>query len=387
MNHTPVWVHRVMTKEKIRRLGIHLMTEDDLLLCEKDMLARERIVNQYKAKFPKQIAIIHSLRDEVFVNNPNARAIKDKDSVSKEIDFLYFGYGFNPDEYFFFDLGGINKDAHRRRALVSDGERGMFRFSVNDFTESLLSDKAETFMKFKNYYKRNGVVIDKHAKYEEYLAFFRNHAEFVEKAVNSSRGQAVRLVQTTDIGDPKTYYDDLSSKGKFLLEERLVQSELLNTFGTSINNIRISTFNTKHGLKAVCGFFTMSRQGTFVVNATIGCVFAAIDCKTGEICSDGCDEYGNRFEIHPDYGVKIRGFCLPEWDEAIALCKEIAAQMPNIKYISFDLAHTTKGWDVIEMNPSGQFLHQAGTLEGFKEELKELIKDMDQIVPYAFERN
>ena len=386
MNETPMGVHRELTKAKMRQLGKFLMNENDLKICEKDLQARERIVNQYKAKFPKQIARMHSYRDDVFANNPNVLALKDRDSVFQEIDFLYFGYGFNPDEYFFYDLGGVNKEPYRRRALVSDVERGIFRFSVNDFTESTLSDKAETFIKFRKYYKRNGVFVDKHANYKEYLDFFQNHTEFVEKAVNSSRGQAVRLIQTGDIGNPKTYFEDLCSKGKYLLEEKLIQSEQLNVFGTAINNIRVSTFNTRHGIKAVCGFFTMSRKGTFVVNATIGCVFAAIDCATGEICSDGCNEYGDRFEIHPDYGVKIKGFRLPEWDQAVTLCREIASQMPNVKYISFDLAHTTQGWDVIEMNPSGQFLHQAGTLEGFKGELKELIKDMDQLVPYAFER-
>lgn len=386
MMHTPVEVHKAMTREKMRRLGVHLMAESDLRVCEENEGAREKIVWEYKERFPKQTRKLHAKMAEVFEKNPRVKNLPNKDAIRTEMEYCWFGYGFHPDEYFFLDLGGLNKSVDRRRALVSEQERVIFRFSVNDFTESILSDKAEAFERFHKYYKRTGICIDQHTKYEDYLKFIEGKTEFVQKYVSSSRGQAVKLIYAADIRDKKAYFDGLCQKGKYLLEEKIIQSEQLNVFGSAIQNIRVSTFNTRHGIKAVCGFFTMSRKGTFVVNATIGCVFAAIDCETGEICSDGCDEYGNRFEIHPDYGVKIRGFRLPEWDEAIALCKEIASQMPNIKYISFDLAHTTKGWDVIEMNPSGQFLHQAGTLEGFKDELKGLIKDMDQLVPYAFER-
>ena len=126
----------------------------------------------------------------------------------------------------------------------------------------------------------------------------------------------------------------------------------------------------------------MGTAGTFVVNATIGCVFASINCRTGLIESDGCDEQGSRYEIHPCSGMKIKDFQLPEWDEAIKLCKEVAAKLENFAYVSFDLAHTVNGWDIVEINPSGQFLHQAGTLVGFRDELGKLIDEMEQVAPY-----
>ena len=126
----------------------------------------------------------------------------------------------------------------------------------------------------------------------------------------------------------------------------------------------------------------MGKRDNFVVNATNGCVFASIDCNTGIIESEGGDKYGNRYKIHPDSGLEIKGFQLPDWDAAIQLCINAASLLKNYGFVSFDLAHTNKGWDIIEINPSGQLLHQAGTLKGYREDLKLIIEDMDQITPY-----
>ena len=81
----------------------------------------------------------------------------------------------------------------------------------------------------------------------------------------------------------------------------------------------------------------------------------------------------------------INGSPRQKGNTSIALT-EIAKQLENFEYVSFDLAHTEKGWDVIEINSSGQFLHQAGTLIGFRDELYQLIEKMDQIAPYRLRK-
>lgn len=381
----PMIFHRLMTREKIRQLSKHLMTEKDLKICEKDFSRRDAIVEKYMLKYPKAEKLFERKLEDLLKHNPLLRQVTDLESVKKDIRFCWYGYGFHPDEYMFFDLGGVNKASEKRRTFVSEQERVCFRFSVNDFSDSLLSDKADAFNRLRTYYKRNALVIDRKTSFEEFERFVKGKKEFVEKFVSSSRGQAVKLIIVSEI-QKKDYFKKLKKQGRFLLEDRMIQSAVLDQWSTSLNNIRISTFRTGEGTIPVCGFFTMGRKGTFVVNATIGCVFAAIDVKTGLICSEGCDELGNRYVTHPDNGLVIEGFQLPEWNHAIALCIEIADQLDNFAYVSFDLAHTVKGWDVVEINPSGQFLHQAGTLEGFRQELIKLTADMEQLAPYDLKR-
>lgn len=78
---------------------------------------------------------------------------------------------------------------------------------------------------------------------------------------------------------------------------------------------------------------------------------------------------------------------LPEWDKAVDMCKEAALLTPDLKYLSWDLAYSAKtGWEIVEVNTSGQFMQQAGTLTGIRKELRELISRMDLLIPYQLEK-
>ena len=85
--------------------------------------------------------------------------------------------------------------------------------------------------------------------------------------------------------------------------------------------------------------------------------------------------------LHPDSEIMFKGFKLPDWEEAISIVKEAAMMAPNTKYLSWDLAHSIKfGWVIVEVNTSGQFMWQAGTLKGTRKELEKLVDNMDLIV-------
>lgn len=108
-----------------------------------------------------------------------------------------------------------------------------------------------------------------------------------------------------------------------------------------------------------------------------------IDTKSGVLTSKGCTEFGERFDSHPDSGIVMYGFQLPDWDEAIRLCKKMALIRPNLKYLAWDLAYSNKnGWDLVEVNTSGQLMMQAGNLLGIKHEMSKIIQDMDLLIPF-----
>lgn len=77
------------------------------------------------------------------------------------------------------------------------------------------------------------------------------------------------------------------------------------------------------------------------------------------------------------------GFALPEWEQAKQLCREAAALVPNLKYLSWDVAHSCdRGWVIVEVNTSGQFMQQGGTLTGIRTELRALMENMDLLTSY-----
>ena len=48
-----------------------------------------------------------------------------------------------------------------------------------------------------------------------------------------------------------------------------------------------------------------------------------------------------------------------------------------MKYIAWDHALSNRGWCIVEVNSSGQFVHQAASRSGYKNELKKLMMKMD----------
>ena len=388
MAHTPIFIHQILTKKKIKSMTAHIMSREDRLKCENDIEVRKDIVEKYKAANPKSAKRLEKKISSLFTNNPRFKDEKKEllDSLKQQIEFAWFAYGFHPDEFVFFDLAGVNKDLTKFKTFVSETERLVFRFSANDFTQSLFSDKADTYKRLKEFYKRDACIIDHKSSEHDLEVFIKKHPVFVEKLVNSSRGDGVKLVK--NVKDIHSYYQRLRKLGKVLLEECVTQSKELAAFNqSSVNTVRVSTYYTRNGIIPVHGFFRSGREGSFIDNAAAGGVFATVDVERGVICSEGCDEYGYRYPKHPDTGTIFKGTVFPEWDKALEICRSASLRFPKVKYISYDLAYSEKsGWMIIEINPSGQYIHQAGTLEGFRNKFYDLIDNMDLLVPYSMER-
>jgi hypothetical protein len=113
--------------------------------------------------------------------------------------------------------------------------------------------------------------------------------------------------------------------------------------------------------------------GAFVASAAFNGFDAEIDAETGVVISDGYQENGNVYKVHPDSGITIKGFQIPKWDELIKTVDEIMALLPGYGYIGWDLVLTPHGWCVMEGNYSGEFIYQLINRRGYKREFEELI--------------
>ena len=384
MSHSPMFVRRILTRQKIRKILSYVMPVEETLKCDRDPEYKARCVEARKQKFPERTAWLEAGIDKALERCPRDMVLDEsgRQEMRRRMEYGYFGYGFYPDEFMFFKLGGANSELSRLRTYVSVTERWAFRFAANDFTNSLLADKADTYKRFSRYYKRDVIIVDSDAALPEFREFIGKHSRFVYKRVSSSRGDGVELVDHVE--EPEAFFRKVRQAGKALLEECIAQSAEIAAFNaSSVNTVRVATYNTRSGIRVVHGTFRCGRNGSFIDNSAKGGVFAVHDPQQGRIISTGFDEYGNVYEAHPDSGVRYMGFQFPQWEEAKHICTEIAAELPSYKYISYDLAHTDRGWVVVEINPSGGYAFQTGRKEGFRSELRELIANMDLMVSYS----
>ena len=154
---------------------------------------------------------------------------------------------------------------------------------------------------------------------------------------------------------------------------------------SSLNTVRCITFYTKNGVVAppYLSFFRTGRRGSFVDNASKGGIACGIDSVSGRLATDAYAQYyGERYACHPDSGIQFKGYQLPEWEKLLGMCKEMSAQLPSVKFISWDMAHADKdGWVVVEGNSHGAIdFQQLFWNRGLKADIEEIVRNTETIM-------
>lgn len=384
IKYTPRFVHSFFTWGKIRKLEEIFLSPDEVTAGERDFSIKEQIVKKATEKHAKRAAIILKAIDKSFAGASCLEGVADKNAIKTDMLFCYFAYGYIPEEYVYYHLNEHTDEAYRRQ-YVTEITRLCCRYAMNDFTESTYSNKDVAYERLKQYFKRDAVVIRSAQDREKFLAYAQKHPRFIEKPTASSMGKGVCLIDLQkDNQTPEEYFDKHAKGGTLLLEEVIRQSDDLAAFNdSSVNTCRVATFKTKNEVLVPWGAVRMGRKGQFVDNAHQGGIFIAVDTHNGKLAGEAVDTHGNTYAVHPESGIVLNGYQLPEWDNAIELVKKAAEEVPKVQYSSWDLAHTPdKGWVVVEVNPSGMFLWQASAQKGCKEELKQIMEQMELLVPY-----
>lgn len=358
-NHCPNirWLRKQMTIHKLKSYDRYVMPEEEIALGEQSFQEKKRLVDLYATRWPQYTQAVDKKIADIFLLAPLYAERTDKDFLSIDMRFCRFAYGFQPDEYEVYDLE--HKDMAGRRAYISDIDRYRYVYRLNDIIDvGIYFDKYKTYQKFRPYYKREAVRIEAPGDFACFQEFILRYPSFVKKRVELSKGDSVALVDMADEKrSAREVFDALILQGRHILEARVIQGPAMNTLNSSsVNTIRVITLNTRHGIEPAFAFLKVGRNGSFVDNGGKGGLLSGIDMETGLIITDGFDEYGNRYAVHPDTQQQFCGFQLPEWPQAIALAKELSAQTPSVRYVGWDLAFTAEGWVVIEGNGGGQFI-------------------------------
>ena len=91
------------------------------------------------------------------------------------------------------------------------------------------------------------------------------------------------------------------------------------------------------------------------------------------INTDGVKENGERVELHPDSGIRFKGYQIPRWEELLDFATELALRLPSFRYVGWDVVLTPKGWCVMEGNHAGQLMGQMLYQKGLRREFEEAI--------------
>ena len=287
-----------------------------------------------------------------------------------------------PDEYV--GYGYERMTSQERRNYVLDWEKDAFCRRVDtEKTTALLNNKVSAYSRLKDYYKRVVVLLDSTIKKEDkatIIELFDKGAPLMVKPIASGGGKGIRKINPKDYKDSNSFIGNLMQeypKG-CVIEELIIQDErMASLHPQSINTVRMSTIRRKGTVELFHPFMRVGCGGSVVDNGGSGGLLMPFDIRNGQILC-AANELGKSYEIHPDTGIRLIGFTIPRWEEAVALINDIMTIFPNDAYISWDLALTESGWIVVEGNSHGQFAGQYALHHGIRDDYEEIKRDIYQ---------
>ena len=142
--------------------------------------------------------------------------------------------------------------------------------------------------------------------------------------------------------------------GRSVMQELLQQHEKLKQlYPTSINTARIVTVFDGQQIAVFSTILRVGSNGNFVDNASQGNIFIGIDQETGMLKKHAHQERGLSSRLisrHPQTGVVFESFQLPDFENAIDICKRLHRQLHFFFILGWDVAFTVNGPRIIECN-------------------------------------
>ncbi len=314
-----------------------------------------------------------------------------KESMVWRAIYDWWAHGATVDEEFYYRF--YDKTSDEKETYMVANLRMKYIDHLNSGggkqVKELLNNKYLLFKRLQPYYHRDMIELGNgEDDFELFCEFVEKHGEFVVKPLDYFAGQGVHKASVAAYGgDLRNAYESILNEGidikkehssrdhRMVLEELIIQDEsLARLHPASVNAIRATAVRGKDDkIHIYHPWIKVGMNGTFVASAVFDGYDCEIDVRNGIVISDGYQESGGVFQIHPDSGIRMKGFQIPRWNEMIELVDQLMAELPEYGYIGWDLVLTRDHWVVMEGNYNGDFMFQLINNKGYRREFEDLI--------------
>lgn len=299
------------------------------------------------------------------------------------LNALTRGAGFT--DYFRGEYWGASKE--RKDTFVTTRSfYHLLHYLNDDAFSTIIRDKLVFCDMFRPYLGRGFLNLGA-ATPEEFARFIDGKRAVFAKTATGFRSMGVEKVDVagvTDEGDARELFDDLKARGFSLVEEPIEQlADLDEVNPGSVASFRVATL-VKDGRSHVLGNALRMNKGVSDMTELHDVMFGKLR-EDGAFVLPPVDGLGARFEAHPVTGKRFADVRIPQVREAFDLCLRAALEVPQVRYVGWDVAFSTNGPVLIEGNayPSYQLLQYVkvtGKATGHLKEIAEVLGDeMDRI--------
>ncbi|MCW8854866.1 MAG: hypothetical protein OQK76_00775 [Gammaproteobacteria bacterium] len=176
-------------------------------------------------------------------------------------------------------------------------------------------------------------------------------------AIKNSTGIVIRTKEA------ECSLSDYVFKEKAIIQEVIIQdSEISKISNNSLNTIRVvSLLTNSNEVMILSSSMRFGSGNAFVDNWSAGGVAVGVDHKNGTLMEVAYDKHGNQYHKHPDTNVSFHNYQIPYWADVIEIAQIVQKSCSFYKLIGVDVAISTKGAVLIEINANPDIVFQEQT--------------------------
>lgn len=267
-------------------------------------------------------------------------------------------YGARPMDYVRFEF-------HRKSARERNRYLTLYRYKklLNRFGyyNETTHGKIAEYKTFSDFIRRPWIIADKDTDPQAIKDFISSQGVVFAKPNMGDQGKGVMKIKADDSKAIEELLFDCK-QGAYVVEGAIEQDPDIATINpSSVNTVRVTTLTDKQGCPQIISVILRAgAPGSHVDNWGAGGVGYNFNLETGICDQYGKDKKNRKYIFHPGSNKQMLGYKLPHFEEIKDYVIKLGKLVPNVKYIGWDVAITTDGFDLVEMNcPAGHDMFQS----------------------------
>ena len=260
---------------------------------------------------------------------------------------LHYGVGYLDYHVFGF---ACNRGPNRKTFMTMNHNVALARMVNDAACYPLLQDKFQFLQRWEEFLGRRWLDL-RQAGPEDLAQFCRECGAVFIKPHADFGGKGVARLEPGPETDFEELHRSCVESGRYLVEEAIVQHpEVSALCPQSVNTLRVVTLWAEGAAKFVYALLRVGSGEGNVDNISSGGMYTWVGDDGILDFPAFCDRTGLYYDSHPVTGAAFRGYCLPFFREAVALCCRAAQVEPRLGYVGWDVAITPDGPVLVEGN-------------------------------------